>query len=37
MNFSEFKNEKELKEKTGLTPEQALQLINHEIEQLKKK
>lgn len=36
MNFLQFKTEEELMEKTGLTPEQALKIIDHEISELKK-
>jgi len=35
MDFSQFKTEEQLKKETGLTPEQALHIINHEIAQLK--
>lgn len=36
LDFSRFKTEEELKQATGLTPEQALDLINKQIDLLKK-
>lgn len=37
IDFSQFTTEKELKNATGLTPEQALRIINHKIDELKGK
>lgn len=36
MDFAKFKTEQELMEETGLTPEQALRIINQDIRELKR-
>jgi len=37
MDFTQYKTTEQLLRETGLTIEQAITLINHEIEQLKKR